>query len=114
MNCSPIVLDSCMEPEKRNLFESPALCFEICPKCTAEQATPDHILACLPGAFPTGSCFLSSIDFGFLQGAQAHGPDIALLIFGDRHHYQQQSEFQQSSNPGTGTTMALRSRWPNL
>ncbi|GBN82081.1 hypothetical protein AVEN_86900-1 [Araneus ventricosus] len=22
-------------------------CFEICPKCTAEQATPDHILACL-------------------------------------------------------------------
>ncbi|GBN06564.1 hypothetical protein AVEN_9292-1 [Araneus ventricosus] len=31
-------------------------CFEICPKCTAEQATPDHILACL-GAFPTGSCF---------------------------------------------------------
>ncbi|GBN17870.1 hypothetical protein AVEN_40203-1 [Araneus ventricosus] len=22
-------------------------CFEICPKCTAGQATPDHILACL-------------------------------------------------------------------
>ncbi|GBN21264.1 hypothetical protein AVEN_142261-1 [Araneus ventricosus] len=22
-------------------------CFEICPKCTAEQGTPDHILACL-------------------------------------------------------------------
>ncbi|GBM48158.1 hypothetical protein AVEN_138293-1 [Araneus ventricosus] len=32
----------------RNLtFSDNSECFEICPKCTAEQATPDHILACL-------------------------------------------------------------------
>ncbi|GBM63453.1 hypothetical protein AVEN_260891-1 [Araneus ventricosus] len=32
----------------RNLTSSDnSKCFEICPKCTAEQATPDHILACL-------------------------------------------------------------------
>ncbi|GBN28695.1 hypothetical protein AVEN_162328-1 [Araneus ventricosus] len=28
-------------------FSDNSRCFEICPKCTAEQATPDHILACL-------------------------------------------------------------------
>ncbi|GBN12974.1 hypothetical protein AVEN_217680-1, partial [Araneus ventricosus] len=28
-------------------FYDNSKCFEICPKCTAEQATPDHILACL-------------------------------------------------------------------
>ncbi|GBM98653.1 hypothetical protein AVEN_273133-1 [Araneus ventricosus] len=28
-------------------FSDISKCFEICPKCTAEQATPDHILACL-------------------------------------------------------------------
>ncbi|GBO18229.1 hypothetical protein AVEN_46447-1 [Araneus ventricosus] len=28
-------------------FSDNSKCFEICPKCTAEQATPDHILACL-------------------------------------------------------------------
>ncbi|GBM11311.1 hypothetical protein AVEN_107326-1 [Araneus ventricosus] len=28
-------------------FSDNSECFEICPKCTAEQATPDHILACL-------------------------------------------------------------------
>ncbi|GBM14069.1 hypothetical protein AVEN_209958-1 [Araneus ventricosus] len=28
-------------------FSDNPKCFEICPKCTAEQATPDHILACL-------------------------------------------------------------------
>ncbi|GBL77125.1 hypothetical protein AVEN_12761-1 [Araneus ventricosus] len=28
-------------------FSNNSKCFEICPKCTAEQATPDHILACL-------------------------------------------------------------------
>ncbi|GBM46430.1 hypothetical protein AVEN_256402-1 [Araneus ventricosus] len=28
-------------------FADNSKCFEICPKCTAEQATPDHILACL-------------------------------------------------------------------
>ncbi|GBN26724.1 hypothetical protein AVEN_177665-1 [Araneus ventricosus] len=27
-------------------FSDNSKCFEICPKCTAEQATPDHILAC--------------------------------------------------------------------
>ncbi|GBN71814.1 hypothetical protein AVEN_206971-1, partial [Araneus ventricosus] len=29
------------------IFSDNSKCFEICPKCTAEQATPDHILACL-------------------------------------------------------------------
>ncbi|GBN02931.1 hypothetical protein AVEN_113340-1 [Araneus ventricosus] len=28
-------------------FSDNSKCLEICPKCTAEQATPDHILACL-------------------------------------------------------------------
>ncbi|GBO25371.1 hypothetical protein AVEN_27013-1 [Araneus ventricosus] len=28
-------------------FYDNSKCFEICPKCTAEQATPVHILACL-------------------------------------------------------------------
>ncbi|GBN91250.1 hypothetical protein AVEN_232008-1 [Araneus ventricosus] len=28
-------------------FSDNSKCFEICPKCTAEQATPDNILACL-------------------------------------------------------------------
>ncbi|GBM09412.1 hypothetical protein AVEN_184110-1 [Araneus ventricosus] len=28
-------------------FSDNSKCFEICPKCTAEQATPDHILTCL-------------------------------------------------------------------
>ncbi|GBM62928.1 hypothetical protein AVEN_22334-1 [Araneus ventricosus] len=28
-------------------FSDNSKCFEICPKCTSEQATPDHILACL-------------------------------------------------------------------
>ncbi|GBN56315.1 hypothetical protein AVEN_16017-1 [Araneus ventricosus] len=28
-------------------FSDNSKCFEICPKCTAEQATPDHIPACL-------------------------------------------------------------------
>ncbi|GBN75936.1 hypothetical protein AVEN_155661-1 [Araneus ventricosus] len=28
-------------------FSDNSKCFEICPKCTAEQVTPDHILACL-------------------------------------------------------------------
>ncbi|GBM29225.1 hypothetical protein AVEN_115997-1 [Araneus ventricosus] len=28
-------------------FSDDSKCFETCPKCTAEQATPDHILACL-------------------------------------------------------------------
>ncbi|GBM79272.1 hypothetical protein AVEN_180857-1 [Araneus ventricosus] len=28
-------------------FSDNSKCFEICPKCAAEQATPDHILACL-------------------------------------------------------------------
>ncbi|GBN39288.1 hypothetical protein AVEN_208237-1 [Araneus ventricosus] len=28
-------------------FSDNSTCFEICPKCTAEQATPDRILACL-------------------------------------------------------------------
>ncbi|GBM42447.1 hypothetical protein AVEN_145747-1, partial [Araneus ventricosus] len=28
-------------------FSDNSTYFEICPKCTAEQATPDHILACL-------------------------------------------------------------------
>ncbi|GBL88395.1 hypothetical protein AVEN_103045-1 [Araneus ventricosus] len=28
-------------------FYDNSKCFEICPKCTAKQATPDHILACL-------------------------------------------------------------------
>ncbi|GBM82233.1 hypothetical protein AVEN_438-1 [Araneus ventricosus] len=28
-------------------FSDNSKCFEICPKCTAEQAPPDHILACL-------------------------------------------------------------------
>ncbi|GBM02055.1 hypothetical protein AVEN_209746-1 [Araneus ventricosus] len=28
-------------------FSDNSKCFEICPQCTAEQATPDHILACL-------------------------------------------------------------------
>ncbi|GBM15059.1 hypothetical protein AVEN_86442-1 [Araneus ventricosus] len=28
-------------------FSDNSKCFQICPKCTAEQATPDHILACL-------------------------------------------------------------------
>ncbi|GBM49836.1 hypothetical protein AVEN_191239-1 [Araneus ventricosus] len=28
-------------------FSENSKCFEICPKCAAEQATPDHILACL-------------------------------------------------------------------
>ncbi|GBO25454.1 hypothetical protein AVEN_243963-1 [Araneus ventricosus] len=28
-------------------FSDNSKCFEICPKCTAEQATPDSILACL-------------------------------------------------------------------
>ncbi|GBN32475.1 hypothetical protein AVEN_22402-1 [Araneus ventricosus] len=28
-------------------FSDNSKSFEICPKCTAEQATPDHILACL-------------------------------------------------------------------
>ncbi|GBN66845.1 hypothetical protein AVEN_31598-1, partial [Araneus ventricosus] len=28
-------------------FSDNSKCFEICPKCTAEQATPDHILVCL-------------------------------------------------------------------
>ncbi|GBM36134.1 hypothetical protein AVEN_106973-1, partial [Araneus ventricosus] len=28
-------------------FSDNSKCFEMCPKCTAEQATPDHILACL-------------------------------------------------------------------
>ncbi|GBO43162.1 hypothetical protein AVEN_250049-1 [Araneus ventricosus] len=27
-------------------FSDNSKCFEICPKCTAEQVTPDHILAC--------------------------------------------------------------------
>ncbi|GBM07492.1 hypothetical protein AVEN_100700-1 [Araneus ventricosus] len=32
----------------RNLtFSDNSKCFEICPKCTADQATPDHILSCL-------------------------------------------------------------------
>ncbi|GBN23859.1 hypothetical protein AVEN_25855-1 [Araneus ventricosus] len=33
-------------------FSDNSKCFEICPKCTTEQVTPDHILA-----FQTGSCF---------------------------------------------------------
>ncbi|GBL75104.1 hypothetical protein AVEN_173517-1 [Araneus ventricosus] len=28
-------------------FSDNSKCFEICSKCTAEQVTPDHILACL-------------------------------------------------------------------
>ncbi|GBL88441.1 hypothetical protein AVEN_103079-1 [Araneus ventricosus] len=28
-------------------FSDNSKCFEICPQCTAEQATPDHILTCL-------------------------------------------------------------------
>ncbi|GBM11203.1 hypothetical protein AVEN_133930-1 [Araneus ventricosus] len=28
-------------------FSDNSKCFEICPKCAAEQATPDHILACM-------------------------------------------------------------------
>ncbi|GBO41134.1 hypothetical protein AVEN_188231-1 [Araneus ventricosus] len=28
-------------------FSDNSKCFEICPKCIAEQATPDHILACM-------------------------------------------------------------------
>ncbi|GBM48990.1 hypothetical protein AVEN_55202-1 [Araneus ventricosus] len=28
-------------------FSDNSKCFKTCPKCTAEQATPDHILACL-------------------------------------------------------------------
>ncbi|GBO40769.1 hypothetical protein AVEN_163774-1 [Araneus ventricosus] len=32
---------------RRLTFSDNSKCFEICPKCIAEQATPDHILACL-------------------------------------------------------------------
>ncbi|GBM21559.1 hypothetical protein AVEN_123371-1, partial [Araneus ventricosus] len=32
---------------RSSTFSDNSKCFEICPKCTAEQATPDHILACL-------------------------------------------------------------------
>ncbi|GBM84741.1 hypothetical protein AVEN_64882-1 [Araneus ventricosus] len=29
------------------IFSDNSKCFEICPKCSEEQATPDHVLACL-------------------------------------------------------------------
>ncbi|GBM10222.1 hypothetical protein AVEN_177491-1 [Araneus ventricosus] len=45
---------------------------------------------CSGDALATPMNILNSIDFGFLQGTQAHGPDVALLIFGDHHHQQQQ------------------------
>ncbi|GBN37890.1 hypothetical protein AVEN_185925-1, partial [Araneus ventricosus] len=34
-------------PTRSLTFSDNSKCFEICPKCTAEQATPDHILAFL-------------------------------------------------------------------
>ncbi|GBN98462.1 hypothetical protein AVEN_140154-1 [Araneus ventricosus] len=34
-------------PIRSLAFSDNSKCFEICPKCTAEEATPDHILACL-------------------------------------------------------------------
>ncbi|GBM91878.1 hypothetical protein AVEN_270168-1 [Araneus ventricosus] len=62
-------------------FSNKSKRFEICPKCTAEQATPDHILTCLE---------LSKQDL------VTNGPDIALLIFGD--HYQQQQQRSKVTN----------------
>ncbi|GBO09923.1 hypothetical protein AVEN_27656-1, partial [Araneus ventricosus] len=46
-------------------FSNNSKCFEICPKCTAEQATLDHILACL-GLSQQGlisNCLLTLVFF---------------------------------------------------
>ncbi|GBN19018.1 hypothetical protein AVEN_155354-1 [Araneus ventricosus] len=45
---APTTLTRFLSGHTRSLtFSDSSKCFEICPKCTAEQATPDHILACL-------------------------------------------------------------------
>ncbi|GBM77804.1 hypothetical protein AVEN_142163-1 [Araneus ventricosus] len=46
--CDQTTLTRFLSGNIRSLtFSDNSKCFEICPKCTAEQATPDHILACL-------------------------------------------------------------------
>ncbi|GBO40762.1 hypothetical protein AVEN_88824-1, partial [Araneus ventricosus] len=46
--CDQTTLTRFLSGHIRSLtFSDNSKCFEICPKCTAEQATPDHILACL-------------------------------------------------------------------
>ncbi|GBO20754.1 hypothetical protein AVEN_96223-1 [Araneus ventricosus] len=76
-----------------------------------EQATPDCYSACL-GAFPN-RIFVSnpSIGFGFLQGTQAHGPDIALLIF--RGSSQQIIWLIQGSMINVTNDKTLRSMFQN-
>ncbi|GBM02583.1 hypothetical protein AVEN_178511-1 [Araneus ventricosus] len=67
-------------------FSDNSKCFETCPKCTAEQATPDHILAFLGlSQQDLVSNPLLTLDFFRVH---AHGPDIALLVFGDNQQQQ--------------------------
>ncbi|GBO34130.1 hypothetical protein AVEN_6386-1 [Araneus ventricosus] len=48
IDCDQTTLTRFLSGHIRSLtFSDNSKCFEICPKCTAEQATPDHILACL-------------------------------------------------------------------
>ncbi|GBO34723.1 hypothetical protein AVEN_187277-1 [Araneus ventricosus] len=45
-------------------FSDNSKCFEVCPKCTAQQVTPDHILACLElSKHDLGSNPLLTLDF---------------------------------------------------
>ncbi|GBM94702.1 hypothetical protein AVEN_186730-1 [Araneus ventricosus] len=46
--CDQTTLTRFLSGHIRSLsFSNNSNCFEICPKCTAKQATPDRILACL-------------------------------------------------------------------
>ncbi|GBM48728.1 hypothetical protein AVEN_193427-1 [Araneus ventricosus] len=68
-------------------FSDNSKCFEICLKCTAEQATPDHILAYL-GVSKQGIISNPLLPLDFIRVHRLMDL-IALLIFGD-HHQQQQ------------------------
>ncbi|GBO26145.1 hypothetical protein AVEN_92971-1 [Araneus ventricosus] len=77
-------------------FSDNSECFEICPKCTAEQATPDHILACL-GLSKRDLVPNPLLTLHFFR-VILHGPDIARLTFGDHHqqHHDNNMTFHRS------------------
>ncbi|GBN49331.1 hypothetical protein AVEN_258293-1 [Araneus ventricosus] len=61
-------------------FSDNSKCCEICPKCTAEQATPDHNIACLG---------LSHQDLVFSKG---------FICYADQTIYQEKLSWREASD----------------
>ncbi|GBN90258.1 hypothetical protein AVEN_54752-1, partial [Araneus ventricosus] len=71
-------------------------------------ASSDHILACLGlSKQDLVSNPLLTLDFFRLKLNQAHGPDIALLIFG--YHQQQQQTLSNPTHMGPDTCRIIES-----